>query len=91
MILAEDRTTDEERQHIFNGKLLKHSTCEFEFNLEWNIDIIYIDLLYSVRRRNAAKKRKLNATDKTKSTDTEDESTFDDEGWISMVFGQTFE
>lgn len=33
-----------------------------------------------MRRRNAAKKRKLNSSDKTKSTDTEDESTFGDEG-----------
>ncbi|XP_031635540.1 voltage-dependent calcium channel type A subunit alpha-1-like isoform X2 [Contarinia nasturtii] len=50
VILAEERTTEEERQHIFN-----------------------------VRRRNALKKRKLNAGDKSKSTDTEDESAFDDE------------
>lgn len=36
----------------------------------------------TVRRRNAAKKRKLNAGDKSKSTDTEDDSTFDDEGLL---------
>lgn len=36
-----------------------------------------------MRRRNAAKKRKLNAADKSKSTDTEEDSTFDDEGIIS--------
>lgn len=36
----------------------------------------------SVRRRNAAKKRKLNAGDKSKSTDTEDDSTFEDEGLL---------
>lgn len=36
--------------------------------------------LFLVRRRNAARKRKLNADEKSKSTDTEDDSTFDDEG-----------
>lgn len=36
--------------------------------------------LCSVRRRNAARKRKLNVEEKSKSTDTEDDSTFDDEG-----------
>ncbi|XP_055309467.1 voltage-dependent calcium channel type A subunit alpha-1-like isoform X3 [Sitodiplosis mosellana] len=50
VILTEDRTTEEERQHILN-----------------------------VRRRNALKKRKLNAGDKTKSTDTEEDSAYDDE------------
>lgn len=36
-----------------------------------------IPIFNSVRRRIAAKKRKLKATGKSKSTDTEDESTYD--------------
>ncbi|XP_031638409.1 voltage-dependent calcium channel type A subunit alpha-1-like isoform X2 [Contarinia nasturtii] len=49
-ILAEDRTTDEEKMHILD-----------------------------VRRRRAAKKRKLKLAGKSKSTDTEDESAYEDE------------
>lgn len=48
VILAEDRTSEEEKRHILN-----------------------------VRRRAAEKKRKLKQAGKSKSTDTEEESTYD--------------
>lgn len=47
-----------------------------------------------VRRRNAAKKRKLNAGDKTKSTDTEEDSAYDDDGKTEenrfLIFSEIF-
>lgn len=43
-----------------------------------------------MRRRNAAKKKKLNAGEKSKSTDTEDESAYGDEGRFSkLIVNQT--
>lgn len=84
VILTEDRTTEEVRQHILNGKNAffcndKRKKIEKSQNRKKK-QLKNAICLFSVRRRNAAKKRKLNAADKSKSTDTEDESTFDDEG-----------
>lgn len=74
VILNEDRTTEEERMHILSGEL------GLNFQMR-RISLVnrYLQSpsFHLVRKRLAAKKRKLKANEKSKSTDTEDESTYD--------------
>lgn len=70
VILNEDRTTDEEKMHIMDGA--------YNFNVIFIVLTFHMnEVMISVRRRLAAKKRKLKVAGKSKSTDTEDEGTFD--------------
>lgn len=88
VILAEERTTDEEKRHIFASKskyYIQILFCSIHCHSQRSDagqNSISSEIL--VRRRNAARKRKLNAEEKSKSTDTEDDSTFDEEGSIRL-------
>lgn len=66
------------------------STGFFSFNNNIYLNVNSINFTIVVRRRLAAKKRKLKVAGKSKSTDTEDESTFDycdDEGNLRFCNG----
>lgn len=76
VILNEERTTEEERMHIMNGKLGGSTMLTQHLN-ENIISKLLFPTFHLVRKRLAAKKRKLKTNEKSKSTDTEDESTYD--------------
>lgn len=72
VILAEERTTEEERMHIMEGNnAVTEANC-FQKTLYC--------LILSARRRNAAKRKKLKSLGKSKSTDTEEEEGEEDYG-----------
>lgn len=70
VILAEERTTEEEKMHIMDGK----NTIDI-FILKPNNNYA---LCFAARRRAAAKRKKLKNLGKSKSTDTEEEDAEDD-------------
>lgn len=74
VILAEERTTEEEKMHIMEG-LLRALTS-------WpqSKDNDMENFLFLARRRNAAKRKKLKSLGKSKSTDTEEEEAEEDYG-----------
>lgn len=71
MILAEERTTEEEKMHIIEGEIYK-----FHKFLWLKLKLFFFFL--TARRRAAAKRKKLKNLGKSKSTDTEEEEAEDD-------------
>lgn len=70
VILAEERTTEEEKMHIMEGNV-RTFLCYLENNQ-------FFSPFYTARRRAAAKRKKLKNLGKSKSTDTEEEDCDDD-------------
>lgn len=73
VILAEERTTEEEKMHIMEGLLTTWHHCRPNKDNDINV-------LFLARRRNAAKRKKLKSLGKSKSTDTEEEEAEEDYG-----------
>lgn len=69
VILAEERTTEEEKMHIMEGLYISRYLRSVQSTIE-NI--------LTARRRAAAKRKKLKNLGKSKSTDTEEEDPDED-------------
>lgn len=80
MILAEERTTEEERMHIIEGMVLVSDSTYKCYNLWCNYSTIKSDFNIVTARRRAAAKKKLKNLGKSKSTDTEEEEQDEDCG-----------
>lgn len=73
VILAEERTTEEERMHIIEGKKIYFKRHNFIFGATRKLNKSTNVLFTVAARRRAAAKKKLKNLGKSKSTDTEEE------------------
>lgn len=74
VILAEERTTDEERRHIIEGKTHSH-VCGICLCYSFSVEYYNAGILWFIvaRRRADIKRKKLKTLGKSKSTESEEE------------------
>lgn len=77
VILAEERTTEEEKMHIIEGNGKNGCNCVMRHKKMFSI---------AARRRAAAKKKKLKNLGKSKSTDTEEDEGEDEQDDGELYF-----
>lgn len=83
--MAEERTTDEERRHIIEGKMKRD--IKFSFMVLYDDFFNALRVFSTARRRADIKRKKLKTLGKSKSTESEEECEEEeaDEGKIQLL------